>query len=117
MASGEKRVEIDSREYVDSIFVGVNDGEYEVILSFNNGEKDSDFRNFKRKNIGGLNEAYQKSTDKKIDFSNVQAIILNVDVYKDYQKFYEIVKMLNNEAELSDNVYIYATKIIKYKII
>ena len=42
MASGEKRVEIDSREYVDSIFVGVNDGEYEVILSFNNGEKDSD---------------------------------------------------------------------------
>lgn len=109
MASGEKRVEIDSREYVDSIFVGVNDGEYEVILSFNNGEKDSDFRNFKMKNIGGLNEAYQKSTDKKIDFSNVQAIILNVDVYKDYQKFYEIVKMLNNEAELSDNVYIYAT--------
>ena len=53
-------MEIDSREYVDSIFVGVNDGEYEVILSFNNGEKDSDFRNFKMKNIGGLNEAYQK---------------------------------------------------------
>ena len=109
MASGEKRVEIDSREYVDSIFIGVNDGEYEVILSFNNGEKDSDFRSFEMKNISGLNESYQKSTDKKIDFSNVQAIILNVDVYKDYQKFYEIMKMLNNEAELSDNVYMYAT--------
>ncbi len=109
MASGEKRVEIDSREYVDSIFIGVNDGEYEVILSFNNGEKDSDFRSFELKNISGLNEAYQKSTDKKIDFSNVQAIILNVDVYKDYQTFNEIMKMLNNEAELSDNVYMYAT--------
>ena len=109
MASGEKRVEIDSREYVDSIFIGVNDGEYEVILSFNNGEKDSDFRSFELKSISGLNESYQKSTDKKIDFSNVQAIILNVDVYKDYQTFNEVMKMLNNEAELSDNVYMYAT--------
>lgn len=109
IADMEKRVEIDSREYVDAIFIGVSDGNYQFLITFNNGQDEVDIREYSVENIYSLDEIYRKTSEKVIDFSNVQAIIISTDVYRNYQTFGKIMEMINSEGELSDNVNMYAT--------
>ena len=106
-AAGEKRVEIENRQYADAIFVEYKSGRYHVILSFNKKDGGSEFREYNIKDMYKLNEEYGKSSNMKLDFFNVQAIVADTIVMKDGKLLRNLMEMLDLEKQLPDNTNVF----------
>jgi hypothetical protein len=109
-ASGTKRVELENREYIDSILIDYDEEGYKVILSFINIENQKDYREYNMQHISDLEKEYKKSSDKSSDYSSLQAILLSEKVIKNEGMFSNVFDMLERQGNIPENVGIYVAK-------
>ena len=106
----ETRVEIENREYADSIIIDYEQEKYMVLLTFPVDENENRLEEYKVSNLNMLKNKYGQTSDKRLDLSHVQAVILGKKVLKDEEIFREVISFLENEQEISDSLNVCATK-------
>lgn len=105
----EKRVEIENRDYADSIYIDYMNGEYDIALVFPNETSVEDIMEFEVKNPKDIISEYENKSDKKLDLSHVQVVFINERILEDSTKFYRIFYFLESDDNYSDNMTICAT--------
>lgn len=101
----EKRIDIDNISYTDAIIFDISDGKYQTTLVFpDDGEKKSQTETFTTDKLYNLEEQYNKSCDKKLDYAHTQIVILTENVLKSDQMFQNIIQYLNDNKQIGRSV-------------
>nr|MDE7431299.1 GerAB/ArcD/ProY family transporter [Lachnospiraceae bacterium] len=106
----ETRVEIENREYADSMIINYAEGKYGIALTFPDSEDENRLEEYKVSAVHALKYEYGKMTDKRLDLSHVQVVILGEKILKDEKLFREVMSFLENEKEISDSLNVCAVK-------
>lgn len=107
LAAGNKRVEIENREYVDGILIDYNNEGYSVLMSFRDEENKGRYNEYKVDSINDLEQEYKKTSDKSLDYSNLQAVMFGDKVIKNHNIFKNILDMFDRQQSVPENVSIY----------
>lgn len=106
----ETRVEIENREYADSMIINHEKEQYTVVFTFPAGEGENRLEEYEVRNLNALKSEYGQTSDKRLDLSHVQVVILGEGVLKDEVVFREVIVFLENEQEISDSLNVCAIK-------
>lgn len=106
----ETRVEIENREYADSMIINYAEGQYGIALTFPDSGDENRLEEYKVSAVYALKYEYGKMTDKRLDLSHVQVVILGEKILKDEKLFREVMSFLENEKEMSDSLNVCAVK-------
>lgn len=108
----ENRVEIEYRKYADCILIDYDDQKekYEILLSFRGEGGLNRFTLYETDNLQKIKEESAKSSNRKLDFSHVQVIILNDKILEKSQVYADILDYIEKENELSDNLNVCVTE-------
>lgn len=107
LAAGNKRVEIENREYVDGIVIDYNSEGYSVVMSFRDEENKGRYNEYNMDSINDLEQEYRRTSDKSLDYSNLQAIMFGNNVIKNDRIFKNILDMFSRQQSVPENVSIY----------
>ena len=107
LAAGNKRVEIENREYVDGILIDYGNEGYSVIMAFRDEENKGRYKKYNVDSINDLEQEYKKTSDKSLDYSNLQAIMFGDKVMKNSDIFKNILDMFNRQQSVPENVSVY----------
>lgn len=107
LASGNKRVEIENREYVDGILIDYEAEGYKVVMAFKDEENKGRYKEYNVYSINDLEQEYKKTSDKSLDYSNLQAVMFGDKVIKNYNIFKDILDMFSRQQSVPENVSIY----------
>lgn len=106
----ETRVEIENREYADSMIINHEKEQYTVVFTFPAGEDENRLEEYEVSNLNALKYEYGQTSDKRLDLSHVQVVILGESVLKNEETFREVIVFLENEQEISDSLNVCAMK-------
>lgn len=106
----ETRVEIENREYADSMIINHEKEQYTVVFTFPAGEDENRLEEYEVSNLNALKYEYGQTSDKRLDLSHVQVVILGEEVLKNEETFREVIIFLENEQEISDSLNVCAMK-------
>lgn len=100
----EKRVEIDNREYADSLIIDESTIGYRVVLVFQQGENSEGYRRFDVRELSDIIREYETSSSRVLDLSHVQAVIIGEGLLKDERRYEELALFLESREELSGSM-------------
>lgn len=100
----ETRVEIENREYADSMIINYEREQYTVVFSFPAGEGENRLEEYEVSNLNAIKYEYGQTSDKRLDLSHVQVVILGESILKNGEIFKEVIVFLENEQEISDSL-------------
>lgn len=107
MATGTKRVEIENREFVDSILIDYQADSYQVIMGFRDETNKGTYKAYDMKDIQHLEQEYKKNSDKSPDYTNLQAIMFGGDIIKDKDVLLNTMDILGRQPGMPENVNVY----------
>lgn len=102
-----KRTDIEERRYVDTIFADYKNSKYYILLTFA-GERNSPMY-FKLSNLSDMETEFGKQSTGQLDYSNLQAIVLKLDMTKNNPAMNIFFDYVNELENIFDNTYVFAT--------
>ena len=105
----ETRVEIENREYADSMMIDWSLGKYKVVLSFPTNEGENRFENVSVTSLNELEAEWGMKSDKRLDLSHVQAVIFGETILKSKILFKDVMTFFENEREISESLNVCVT--------
>lgn len=108
-ADNEKRIEIENRNYADSIYMDYINDKYEIVLTFANGKGENEVTSFEVNNPKDINDEYAYISDKVLDLSHVQAVFMSERILNNREEFRNSFYFLESDKNYSDNMVICAT--------
>lgn len=100
----ETRVEIENREYADAMIIDYGQGKYKVALTFPADEEENRLEDYEVSDLYALKYEYGQMSDKRLDLSHIQAVILGEGILKNEETFREVIAFLEDEQEISDSL-------------
>lgn len=101
------RTDIEERRYVDGVFAQYKNSKYYILLTFA-GEKNTPIY-FKLYDMKDLEEEYKKQSAGQLDYSNMQAIVIDMGMLKNSDAMNDFFSFIDNEDTVVDNTYIFGT--------
>lgn len=111
LAPAKTRVQIEHRQYADSMLIDYDAENTEYIVYLSVGEKNSrsDFLQYNTDKMSYLKTKYTANLDKKLDLSHIETIILSKEILNHDGLLREVISYIDEDKELSDNLNICVT--------
>ena len=105
----EKRVEIENRDYADSIYIDYEKDIFNVALVFPNEKTVEDVMKFEVENLKEIEDKYSEKSNKILDMSHVQVVFINEKILSNEKIFKHIFYFIESKETFSDNMSICTT--------
>lgn len=103
--SCEKKVDIDNISYADTLIFDVSNNQYQTTLIFPKESKnETKTRIFTTDRLSVIEDQYNKSSDKKLDYAHTQIIILSQNVLNNDMFFRNVIQYINDNKQIGKNV-------------
>lgn len=112
LAPADVRIQIEHRQYADCMIMDYDPQTEEFQVYFSIGEKNgsSGYWYYKTKNLSKLRTIYTDSSNKRLDLSHVEVVLLQEQMVRDAKILDRVVAYIDREKELSDNLNICVTR-------